>query len=294
MSEPSVFGDVDGIAPGRSFLDREAVRASGLHRHLQAGISGRYEDGADAIVVSGGYVDDRDEGDWILYTGQGGRDSRGRQIRDQTLTRGNRALVLSEERGLPVRVIRGAGGDERFSPASGYRYDGLYAVERHFVEASLDGPLVFRYELRRISGGGVWPPISIAVPAGVSQPVRNTSVVQRVVRNTAVTQYVKQLYDYACQICGVRLELGAGAYAEGAHIRPLGGRHAGSDTVENVLCLCPNDHILFDKGVLRIETDMTVLNLATGARVPLVLRHAISAESIQYHASHIAGANGYE
>jgi putative restriction endonuclease len=34
-------------------------------------------------VLSGGYVDDNDEGDVIIYTGQGGRDpATGRQIKD--------------------------------------------------------------------------------------------------------------------------------------------------------------------------------------------------------------------
>jgi hypothetical protein len=42
-------------------------------------------------------------------------------------------------------------------------------------------------------------------------------------RNSAVTQFVKERYNYTCQFCGVRLEVDAGAYAEGAHIRLLGG-----------------------------------------------------------------------
>lgn len=78
VSIPSVFGQIRDEPIGRKYPDRAAVRAAGLHRHEQAGISGNYADGADAIVVSGGYKDDRDHGDWILYTGQGGRDSAGR------------------------------------------------------------------------------------------------------------------------------------------------------------------------------------------------------------------------
>jgi hypothetical protein len=38
-----------------------------------------------SIVLSGGYVDDLDEGDLIVYTGEGGRDpGTGRQIADQS------------------------------------------------------------------------------------------------------------------------------------------------------------------------------------------------------------------
>jgi putative restriction endonuclease len=48
----------------------------------------------NSIVQSVGYVDDRDDGDLVIYTGQGGRDpNSGRQIADQALTRGNKQLA---------------------------------------------------------------------------------------------------------------------------------------------------------------------------------------------------------
>lgn len=47
---------------------------------MQAGIGG----GGESIVQSGRYVDDIDDGDIIVYTGQGGRDlNTGRQIKNQ-------------------------------------------------------------------------------------------------------------------------------------------------------------------------------------------------------------------
>ena len=64
------------------------------------------------------------------YPGQGGRDpSAGRQIADQTLSRGNLAIARSMREGHPVRVIRGAGHVSPISPTSGYRYDGLCRTE---------------------------------------------------------------------------------------------------------------------------------------------------------------------
>ncbi len=61
-----------------------------------AGISGGAAEGADSIVLSGGYEDDQDSGDIIVYTGRGGNDPvTGVQIADQTLTRQNLALVVS-------------------------------------------------------------------------------------------------------------------------------------------------------------------------------------------------------
>jgi putative restriction endonuclease len=70
---------------------------------------------------------------------------------------------------------------------------------------------------------------------------------------------VKELHDYSCQICGIRLETPAGPYAEGAHIRPLGRPHDGPDDLTNLLCLCPNHHVLFDNGALSVGDDFHVV-----------------------------------
>ena len=76
------------------------------------GISGSQNEGADSIVASGGYEDDHDFGDIIIYTGEGGRDpNTGTHVADQEFRGGNRALAVSCDEGLPVRVIRGARGD---------------------------------------------------------------------------------------------------------------------------------------------------------------------------------------
>ena len=87
-----MVGDIDGIAEGTVFASRRDLHAAGIHRGLQRGIGTKGE----SIVLSGGYVDDEDLGDLIIYTGEGGRDVRtGRQIADQTMTGGNLALAQS-------------------------------------------------------------------------------------------------------------------------------------------------------------------------------------------------------
>ena len=55
-------------------------------------------EGAESVVVSGGYPDDQDSGDEIIYTGQGGRDTSGKHVKDQELEleRGNLALAKSK------------------------------------------------------------------------------------------------------------------------------------------------------------------------------------------------------
>jgi hypothetical protein len=64
------FGDLPSFPVGSHFPDRRALSASRVHRPPQAGISGSGTEGADSIVVSGGYEDDEDNGDIIVYTGQ--------------------------------------------------------------------------------------------------------------------------------------------------------------------------------------------------------------------------------
>jgi putative restriction endonuclease len=100
--------------------------------------------------VTGG---DEDCGDELIYTVAGGNaPATGRQIADQTLTQpGNAGLVLSEQNGYPVRVIRGANGDPQFSPPMGYRYDGLYRVDRHWSETRKSGFRIWRFLLVRLS-----------------------------------------------------------------------------------------------------------------------------------------------
>jgi len=62
------FGEINGVSPGDLFDDRAALAKAGVHPPLVAGISGGKHEGADSIVLSGGYEDDEDLGDTIIYT----------------------------------------------------------------------------------------------------------------------------------------------------------------------------------------------------------------------------------
>ena len=145
-----VFGEIEGIPVGTSFATRKEAAASGIHKPLQAGISGSKDEGSDSIVISGGYEDDFDSGDEIIYTGEGGQDDKGRHIANQELVRGNLALAKSEIDSLPVRVIRGADKKNPFAPEVGYRYDGLYKVDSHWHEIGKAGFLVYRFKLVKL------------------------------------------------------------------------------------------------------------------------------------------------
>lgn len=63
------------------------------------------------------------------------------------------------------------------------------------------------------------------------------------------------LYDYKCQISDIKLEVPSGHYAEACHIKPVGKLHNGPDSVDNVLCLSPNMHVLFDLGAISLTDD---------------------------------------
>jgi len=128
-----IFGDIPDHDEGECFESRLELSHTGIHRPTMAGISGTSHEGADSIVLSGGYEDDKDYGDRIIYTGHGGRDAETRQqVGDQRLTGGNQALALSCMHGLPIRVIRGASHNSPYSPPAGYRYDGLYRVATYW------------------------------------------------------------------------------------------------------------------------------------------------------------------
>ena len=117
-----MFEHIPSYPAGSVFLSRSELSQAGVHRPTRAGIAGSAEEGATSIVLSGGYEDDEDWGDEILYTGQGGRDlDSSKQIRHQALNRANMALAKSKLHGLPVRVIRGARHVSPYSPQSLYR-----------------------------------------------------------------------------------------------------------------------------------------------------------------------------
>jgi len=145
------FGHINSVTEGQVFPTREALANAGLHRSHQKGIDGNSNEGVSAIVISGGYTDDYDLGDEILYTGEGGNDpSTGKQVGHQDIdSPGNSGLVKSMKDRLPVRVIRSSKHNSDFSPKSGYRYDGLYYVEDYELTTGKDGYKIIRFTLRK-------------------------------------------------------------------------------------------------------------------------------------------------
>jgi putative restriction endonuclease len=278
-----VFGEIEGVDVGSVFASRQELGRAGVHAPPMAGISGNPKEGADSIVVSGGYEDDKDYGDFIIYTGQGGNDpNTKKQIADQELTRGNMGLVVSYNRGLPVRVIRGFGPNLNRT----YQYDGLYSVERWWADTGRSGFRIFRYTLRKLDPlSNTIPQGDITIPEGTSEPPRIETKTVRIIRDTAVSEATKAIHNYTCQTCSTRLERPGGAYAEGAHIQPLGRPHNGPDTSDNILCLCPNCHVLFDGWAFSIADDGSLMGQLQG-KITEHRKHQINRKYLAYHREH--------
>lgn len=282
-----IFGHIPGVNVGATFESFAAMNAAKIHRPSQGGISASENEGADSIVVSGGYEDDQDFGEEIIYTGQGGRDSSGKHVSDQPLKRGNLALVKNQLEGLPVRVIRGAHTKNQHAPKSGYRYDGLYIVDSHWHETGKSGFKVWRYRLLKIGTNefDVKESEKPELQQGKNvSPTRKTSLVQRIVRDTKQAKELKKHYDFTCQVCGEQINTAAGPYAEAAHIRPLGAPHNGPDIPENIICLCPNHHVMFDLGAFAIDDDYKLIGI--DGKLNVSAKHALDIDHIRYHRTH--------
>jgi hypothetical protein len=106
-----------------------------------------------------------------------------------------------------------------------------------------------------------------------SLPQRALTTTYRILRDTKISSDIKKLYDNRCQICGERIYLGNNQfYAEAHHIKPLGNSHNGPDVAENILCICPNHHVMLDYGVLRLTNDSITIS-----------KHSVDEEYINYH-----------
>lgn len=296
VASVSRYGEIHGYPPGSVFKSRREAFDAGVHRQLQAGIAGQ-RGGTQSICMSDGYSDDDIDSDIVTYTGFGGRDaSTGRHVADQKLEQGNRGLVENYALGRPVRVLVKESVLTGHRADTDYVYLGLFTVIG-WSWGTRDGYKILVYQLRACAGESILPnAVSTALARGEDIPTtRRESTINRIVRNFEVAASVKSLYDHTCQLCGTRLETAAGPYSEAAHIRPLGIPHNGPDTLENLLCLCPNCHVQFDGHALTVDSEANVrkLGVPTG-KLRANDAHRINFKHIRYHfeaSQPVSGAN---
>ncbi|KAK0208329.1 PUA-like domain-containing protein [Desarmillaria ectypa] len=163
--DPKVYGSIPGIEVGTWWETRQACSIDAIHAPWVGGISAS-KDGAYSVALSGGYDDDVDLGYAFTYTGSGGRDLKGTAAQPKNLRTAaqssdqsfentfNKALRRSSETKKPIRVIRGYKLRSPYAPNIRYRYDGLYHVEKAWIEKGLnpDGYLVCKFAFKRLPG----------------------------------------------------------------------------------------------------------------------------------------------
>jgi len=97
-------------------------------------------------------------------------------------------------------------------------------------------------------------------------------------------------YESTCMFCETRLQIGPGRfYCEAAHIKALGKPHDGPDKTGNMIVLCPNHHLQFDRGMIRLRrvaNDFVITSKVKGDPVhgrKLVLKHDLDPECVRWH-----------
>jgi len=120
------------------------------------------------------------------------------------------------------------------------------------------------------------------VASDISEPPQRVQTeLYRVLRDTKLTREIKIKHGYKCQICEsppLRIS-DTTLYAEVHHIKPLGSPHDGPDIEENIVCVCPNCHVLLDYGATALDIDKLVYSSA----------HKLGKEYIDYHNYKIFG-----
>lgn len=139
---------------GQWFPYQICALRDGAHGDLEAGISGRVGLGAFSIVLSSSgrsntYAD-IDEGEKIAYCGTRSKDG------DKSPTAGTTLLLQSANTKKPIRVLRSSKlpKQNKFRPAEGLRYDGLYEItDKELLD---EDTAMYRFTLVRLKGQ---PPI---------------------------------------------------------------------------------------------------------------------------------------
>lgn len=165
VNSEKIIGAVPGVEVGDEFQYRVELAVVGIHFPYQSGIDRvKINDVplCSSIVASGGYSDNLDDADVLIYSGQGGNvagNLKAKQAEDQKLERGNLALKNCIDAKTPVRVVRGWKESKIVDPldmkpkvVTTYIYDGLYTVTDYWTETGSRGKQVFQFKLVRNPG----------------------------------------------------------------------------------------------------------------------------------------------
>jgi hypothetical protein len=128
---------------------------------------------------------------------------------------------------------------------------------------------------------------------GIQLPQRRTVLRNVRLRNTLLAGEMKRRYNNTCQVCRRTVRLISSDCAESHHVKPLGTPHNGPDVEGNIVVVCPNHHVMFDRGAIGIDVDSLVVRHVTGAFRPRPLHlepwHVLNPQYLAYHSRFIFG-----
>lgn len=105
------------------------------------------------------------------------------------------------------------------------------------------------------------------------ETIRVLRTIDAILRKKTLINRIKKLYNNTCQICGMQLKVGAiKYYSEVHHIIPLGRPHNGIDSLDNMICVCPNCHVQLDLKSIPLDKKLLVVS-----------KHEINDEYITKH-----------
>jgi len=105
---------------------------------------------------------------------------------------------------------------------------------------------------------GRGPMSEIAEEPAIFERPMVQQMVARPFRDAAFSSQVKRAYANTCAVTGLKLINGGGkAEVQAAHIRPVAAK--GPDSVRNGIALSGTIHWMFDRGLISIDDDYTIL-----------------------------------
>ncbi|KAG6829205.1 hypothetical protein H0H92_005334 [Tricholoma furcatifolium] len=145
---------------------RAKLSEAGVHSRSYAGISGTVDLGAFSIVVSGGYVDDDDQGNFLRYTGTGGQpdsfSGHSAQVADQSFDHRDNRTLQKQKGPFASSAVRGRVHTPLTKGRSGIPSSTLgFLTKMHlctdtgstaYLDKGVDGFAVCKFDLRRVEG----------------------------------------------------------------------------------------------------------------------------------------------
>ncbi len=114
----------------------------------------------------------------------------------------------------------------------------------------------------------------------------------RSIRETKISNELKEIYDYSCQVCDKQIPIDfrneIKFYIEAHHLKPMALKHNGPDIRSNLLILCPNHHAEFDYGAIAINPIDNITLLHKDECNPfykheMEFKHKIEPKYVKYH-----------